>query len=364
MINKLSDGSIIDSNLSTLPPESVSRLYRNNPSLKMGIVVAMHYPDDPTNVSKTLIEYDVTVNEVRSDGSVSTVNYYRCSVNDKFATPNNFERFTLQPSPIKDGQVLLNGARVLLLAIDGNAANGGAVIIGGLPYPPSTAITSADGQFYQWQFNGINISVDNDGQYSLVFNSPLDETLTATNPDAAGTMLQIFKDGRLRITDNAGQYWEIDRTNQNSTWTNGNESIIIDQKNKAINITSTGTMTETIAQSKSTTVDKADHSTTTNTGSVNTQAGKDIVNNANGNIQEQAAQNWTMKAGANINVQAGGNMTMQASGNAQIGGTITLIGEGSVQAAGVGISQAYGVNGGGPMTSVIITGSSTCLIGT
>lgn len=361
MIKRLPDGTIVSSALSLKPLEELKKLQKNNPYLKLGIVFGIHYPDQDSNKSKKFIEYDVRAIESRVDGSTSTVNYLRCKVLDKFCTPNNYEYFTLQPASESKDNVLQNGAQVLLLAIDGNANTGGAIIIGGVNYPMPD-FKSADGQFYEWQFNGINIKVDKDGQYFLTFNTPISPDKKKADEKAAGTKIQIFKDGRMKFSDNENQSWEIDRVNQKSTWTNGAESITIDKKNKKIDLVSSGTTSETVAKDKKLKIGK-NHQLESGE-SIEEKAGKDIKREAKGNIQEKAGANWQFESGGNVTIKAGGNVMIQGGGNAQLMGTINMIGSGSIPAAGVGISQCIGIgNLGYPVVSNIITGSATVLIG-
>lgn len=361
----LKDGTVLQSALSGTPRPKAGSIYRMDFGLKRGVVKAVYYPEQKENVSKQFVEYDVIVTEERADGAAATTIYSRCQTLDRFATPNNFETFTLQANTEKDKGRYKQGAQVLLLAINGNATAAKGVIVGGLSYPFQTKPKAADGQFYSWQFNGINVKVDKDGQYSLIFNTPIDVNQKQTDSKAAGTKMEIFKDGRMKFSDNENQSWEIDRVNQKSTWTNGNESITIDKKNKKIDLVSSGTTSETIADSKTVTVKNKDHTLETTSGNINENSGKDITRGAKGNIMEKAGGNWTFEAGGNATIKSGGNVMIQAGGNAQLKGSINLIGDGSVPAAGVGISQCMGIgNLGIPVISNIITGSATVLIGT
>lgn len=358
----LSDGSVIQSALSYEQHTRAKEIFRMDFALKKGVVTTIYYPDEEANLSKSFIEYDVVVVEERADGSASTVVYSHCQVMDIFGTANNFSYFTLQPSSSKDKEVYKNGAQVLLLAINGNASGGRGVIIGGLPYPPEKTPSKNDGQFYNWQFNGINIKIDKEGQYSLTFNTPIDVNRKKKDEKAAGTKIEIFKDGKMKLSDNEKQSWEIDRVNQKSVWTNGAESIIIDKKNKKIELISSGEVNEKISKQK-TIKTGSDHKIDAG-GSIEEQAGKDIKVEAKSNIIEKAGSNWQFEAGGNITIKAGGNVTVQGSGQAQFKGSMNMIGDGSVPAAGVGISQCFGIgNLGAPVMSNIITGSATVFIG-
>ena len=365
MAKILSDGTVLSSALSAEPKTKAGQIYRQDYALHLGTVTAIYYADDKNSITKKFVEYDVVVTDERPDGSSSTVKYSHCQTIDRFGAPNNYEVFTLQPNAEKSNGRYKKGAQVLVLCVNGNGIAGKAVIVGGMSYPLAKKPNKADGQFYESQFNGINTRIDKDGQYSLTFNTVIDVDGKKADEKAAGTKLEIFKNGRLKISDNEGQYWEIDREKKIATWTNGSDFIVINKKDKKIEITSTGDMNETIAKAKTVTVKEKDHSIETSSGSIKEKSGKDIEQDAKANIKQKAGANWTFEAGGNINIKSGANVMIQAGAMAQLKGTITLIGEGSVPAAGVGISQSIGVgNLGIPVLSTIITGSATVLIGT
>ena len=361
MTKVLSDGTVITSNLSTGNQLKASDLYRKDMAFKSGTVVAMYYPEDPKSLSKAYIEYDVQVVESRHDGSSSTVTYTRCQVLDMFGASNNFSHFTLQPATKNDDGFYENGAKVTILSLNSNPTAGNAVIVGGLPY--SYTVSADNGQFWGWQFNGVNQLVNKDGEYILTFNTPIDQDGNKADDKAAGTVIKIAKDGSLKISDNEGQFWSIDRVNKVSSWGNGNEIITIDKANKSVSITSTGKMTETVQDSKTENITN-DYTQATSSGSINQNSGSNITQNAQGNITQKAGGSMQVQSGGGYNVQSGGAAMIQAGGALQLQGTTVSVGAGGVQAAGVGISQAFGTNGGGPMMSTILTGSSTVLIGT
>lgn len=363
-MKKLSDGTIVSSTYNINPKKTLKEATRLDFSFKRGIVIAIHYPEQETNISKKFIEYDVLAVDSRADGASSSITYYRCQTMDKFGTTNNYERFTLQKTKEKKGKKFENGAQVLVLAVDGSGSAGKAVIVGGYSYPYQTTPKKDDDQFYEWQFNGINVKVNKDGEYRLTFNTPIDVSGKKKDDKAAGTVFEILKDGKLKISDNEGQYWEIDRVNQTSTWGNGQESIVLNKKDKKIDLVSSGTTSETITKSKSTTVNEKDHLVETKGGSIIEKAGKDIQQDAKSNISVKAGSSISFESGGSFNIKAGGSLSIKAGGMVSIKGSKVKMGSGNKKAAGVGISKCLGTgNKGKPVNSTIITGSSTCFIG-
>lgn len=361
-MSKMSDGTYLQSNLTMKPPASAYKQMRLNVALKTGTVTAIHYPDDANNLSGTFIEYDVAVSEQVAEGGTTVSVYRNCKMHNPFGASNNSATYTLQANQQIDDDPT-KGAQCLILCIDGRSDGGQGVILSGLSDVGSPAYTSADGQFYDFNFNGINYNINKDGEWTVTFNSPIDEDGNKANADAAGTMMKIDKDGRAIISDNQSQSWTIDRVAKTSTWTNGSESITIDKGNKSVALVSGGGMAQTSQKAMSMTSQDA----------VNVKSQKDMTLDSSNNLNVQSSQNmaqksgagWTVQAAGDVMVQAGGNAMIQASGTAQLEGLTTLLGAGDVPVAGVGISMVMGIgNLGLPVFSQILTGSSTVYIGT
>jgi len=352
MVNKLSDGSVISSNLSMKPLMDAKQQIMGNYSLKVGIVTDILYPDEEKNLSKKFIEYNVMASELQMNGNMNMTVYRNCTVQNAFGMSNNNLTYTLQIDKSEDGRMEF-GSLVLLLCISGQSTNGQAVIIGGFSHPDNPKYTKEDGQFYDFNFNGINYNINKDGEWTLTFNSPLDSQKKKANEQASGTQIKIDKDGRIKISDNEGQFWELDRTNKTSTWSN-----------KSISLASSGDVNE---QSKGkTNLSSDDNMSLSSQKDVNIAANSNMSLSANSNMNQSTSGSWQVKASGNAQIQAGGNASIQGGAIAELKGTTVLLADGSVPAAGVGISQVIGIcsGPGGPLSGgAIITGSSTVLIG-
>lgn len=360
----LNDGTIIQSSLTLADTNKSQESYFKDFALKRGIVTAIYYPDEESNISKRFIEYDVSVTEERADGTVSSVSYLRCQAIDLFGAPDAYVRFTFRPPAVRKDKSYQKGSNVLLLVASGNAAYGKAFIIGGFynESPIAKKPKKADGQFYEFFYNGIEIKIDKDGQYTLAFNSMTDHEGKKANPKAAGTKLSIDREGNLIMEDNQKQIIKIDRVNNKIILGGEQCTLTIDQKEKKVFVKSSGAINveakeEISVKAKDLKVNLE------NMCEVKTQ--KDISLDAQSNIKVKGGSNLQVQSGSNVQVKAGANLTLESSSNAQIkGGTMTLIGQGTVPAAGVGISQCMGVgNLGAPVISNIITGSATVFIG-
>jgi hypothetical protein len=333
-----------------------------NYSLKSGIVVNIYYPDDSNNVSKNQIEYDVAALEISTASTNYTI-YRNCLVTNPFGTVNNNVTYTLQiEEDITNSKG--QGANVLLLCMNGRSEAGSAAIIGGISRPGGPQYSSEDGQFYDFNFNGINYNIDKDGELTITFNSPIDYQGNKANEKAAGTVLKIDKEGRYTISDNEGQSFGLDRVAKTATWTDGNDSIVIDKGNKKITMTSSGDL-DANSQGKTDVSSQGDMSLESQ-ADLSLSAASNASFSSQGNMATTSGGSWNVKVSGNGMINVQGNVMIQANNQAQIMGATTAIGAGGVPIAGVGISQTVGITGapGSPMTTLIISGSATCSVGT
>lgn len=364
-MQRLADGTIIQSSLNILQDNKGVEVFFKDYGIKRGVITEVYPTDDPNNVSKKWVEYDVLVLDERADGCVSSMTYHRCQTLDRFGMPQNYERFTYNPPKSQDDKIYVKGAQVLVAALNGNPAYGKAIILGGIQHPESIAqpLKASDGTVYEFSFNGIDITIDKDGQYSLTFNSVLDYDGKPSNEKAAGTQIMIDKEGVLTISDNEKQVVKVDRVNKMIMVGTEENQIILDQKNKKIMIKSAGEMGVEAKDSISIKGEK-DQKTEVQ-GSFNVKSQKDISLDAQSNLQMKAGANFQLQSSGNVQVKAGGTLKVEGGAIAQFkGGSITQIGEGTVPVAGVGISQCIGIgNQGAPVVSNIISGSATVFIG-
>ena len=361
MINKLGDGSVLPSNLKASSFGQANQTLNNNLSIKTGVVVKATYPDENGNISKNVVEYDVLVAQ-NDQGMNSNVSIYRnCKVADQFGGPSQHSQFTLEVQKQDKGSYS-KGSLVLLACVDGRSTGGNNYIIGGVAnHDAPTDYKKEDGRFFETSFNGVTVKIDKDGQYSLTFNSATDQDGKVANEKAQGTSLTIDKDGRMTLADNEKQVIKLDREAKKITITNETESIVIDKENKTISLSAEKDINVTSKENTTVTADKQFTVNSKADQAINSEQGVNV--SAKGNVGVKSGGNWTADIQGNMQVKAGQNMVLEA-GNVQIlKQTTALIGSGTVPQAGIGISQAVGVNQGGPVISTIITGSQTVFIG-
>lgn len=359
----MGDGSVIPDGLKTDALHSAGMLSKSNFKLMVGTVIAKYYPDDSKNLSKKAMEYDISCFESNENGSVNIHTYFRCRASDLFGSKSDSLEFTYRPDDQQDPAKNL-GSLVLALCINGITEAGSAVIVGGLQSLQRDVLTQkADGHFYDFNFNGVRQFIDNDGAFSIEFNSALDNAGKQANAPAAGTVIKIDKDGRVTIMDNEKQEIAFDRVAKTISIDNGSEKIVIDKGQKSITLDSAGEMTEKSGKAMS--LKSGDTTNIESSKDMTIKSGSNLNVEAQANGSLKTSANWNIKAGANVNIKAGANAMIEGGAIAQLKGTLTLLGNGAVPVAAVGISQCIGVgNLGLPVISTIISGSATVFVGT
>jgi hypothetical protein len=310
-----------------------------------------------------VIEYDVAIAQYDPKSGVNISTIRNCKVDNLFGSRNNNLTYTLVSGTQDDSDVYSNTSIVLILCINGVTDAGSAVIIGALANDKGPSYTKDNGQFYDFNFNGINYNINKDGEWTITFNSVLDDEGKPTNKDAAGTAIKINKDGVITISDNEGQSWNLNRKAKTSTWTNGAESIVIDKGNKSVTLKSTGEMSQ--KSEKAMNIESGDVLAMKSKADTTIDSSANLTVSASNNVTVKSGGAWNIQASGNVNIQAGGNLMMQGSGMAQLQAAINMLGTGSFPIAIAGISQCIGVTNipGLPTNSIIISGSATCLAG-
>jgi hypothetical protein len=194
-----------------------------NVMLRIGEVQNIYFPEDQENVSKRFVEYRVWVQH-KANGTAVTKMYDHCIAIDHLAAiaDYSYATFRADPAATKESSqkraAAGKGARVLLLCINGESQN--AVILGGIrdaAAPDDVKDTKDDGHHLHSVFNGIDFSINKDGELLLTYNGATDldgNPAEGTDTDAAGTFIKIDKKGNLTVSDGNGDNLVfIDRVN-------------------------------------------------------------------------------------------------------------------------------------------------------
>lgn len=193
--------------------------------LRFGEVREIIYPDSQLSLSKRTLEYNVAVQHKDfqlNTGYVRT--YNNCIVFNLFGGLADKFVYTLRTDPnqkqTKDGLGI--GSKVLLLCINGEHAQ--AVIIGGLRDSKDLEEEGQKakelGHHLQFLFNGIDYSINKEGELSVTYNGKTKadgkkEDGVADN--VIGTKISLLKNGNASITSK-----------------NDEEQIVLNHENKQI----------------------------------------------------------------------------------------------------------------------------------
>ncbi len=207
-----------------------------NMTIKVGQGIKANFPKQEGGSTPAFITYDVMVNDKMS-GSTGNNIYYDCLPAQMFGSAADYLEYSIRANVktgtsekdlekediltggkfIGDDEVpKLMGATVLIACVGGSSSN--AIIIGFLPsgrlsenenYKPQE---EKNGKFLKFNFNGINIDINNDGELFLQRKGPTDSfgTLTgkdsneeSSNKDAANSFVKINKAGEILISTTA-----------------------------------------------------------------------------------------------------------------------------------------------------------------
>lgn len=213
MAKYLDDGTVVPSFLSVGTYGSSSASVRfSSGGLIVGEVKTIIYPSEDKSYSKKYIEYTVDAQRRSGGGAATTVTYTHCYVMNSFGGVADYSKHTLRSDPTAQskGKNFGVGSKVLMMCIDGESTQ--AYIIGGVR-EDTVADTTDDGHNLKFEFNGLNASINNAGEFTVKFRG-------ATNADgkpakgavkeAEGTSLKFDKDGNfIAATPDSKQFIKL-----------------------------------------------------------------------------------------------------------------------------------------------------------
>ena len=260
---KLSDGTVIPSafRASTMDLSQGAHKVGRFVGLKIGTILAVRYINSNEGLQMSRLQssggkageayetvYDVRVDEMLYKPFVCV----GCRTLKPFFGPNNYFEVIHESSNLSKGYTpqgmfseepgSLAGARCVLMFLEGEAST--PVIVGFLNHPArKSKITESDGLQLGFEFNGINVTIDKDGAFTLLASGPL------TTPQAISHVplpqLDIRKDpvnGPLKVIidktfnfkliDVIGQTIDVSHSTPNTgtiLFSNGDDLIQIDK---------------------------------------------------------------------------------------------------------------------------------------
>jgi len=228
-----------------------AHVIRDNPdaTIKLGIVRETVTIDKDKDISYIV--------DVWLGGKYTPIQCFRTS---KFGGIYNYEEFThrgfeLDGSPSADSIMdYKQGDCVIVAYLMGDSREG--VILAAINHPGRPKLfKEEDGVAYQSEFNGINTSINKDGEYKFTFKGQptnLDKLSEISNgsiiappeynEDVGFSYWEWDKTGSYLLTDNANdelaQYIKVDKPNGKIEIISGKTSFIIDKNEESYVITS------------------------------------------------------------------------------------------------------------------------------
>jgi hypothetical protein len=200
----------------------------NNIALRIGEIVGIIYPNDPSSISKKFIEYTIKIQQRDGSDPGTTVVYPNVMVSNLFGGLADTFTYTLRKQATSNqSSGYGNGSKVLVLCINGESNS--ATIVGGIrdAIAVSTVETQDDGHNLNFTFNGINATIDDSGQLDIIYGGATDaknHPRSDVDTSATGSHIAMTKDGSITL--------------QNNT-----ESVIIDRPNHKVNISAQSNVT-------------------------------------------------------------------------------------------------------------------------
>lgn len=199
----LEDGSVLPSHQGVSSNEQSMRRVpmRDGFAMREGVITKIYYPGDPGSTNSQVIEYDVRQWDENPNGVPYLGDAYRCVVLDTLGGKGDVMHWTLRvsedqtdPDPVHQ-----NGSNVLILCMHGNKQNG--YIIGGSRHRQGKAQSKADGHQYEFEFNGWNMTVNNDGECIMTYKSKTNTDGAPQDTEAGGTFMKFHADGSWELND-------------------------------------------------------------------------------------------------------------------------------------------------------------------
>lgn len=205
---RLDDGTVIPSYMGSQDTsfDQDAPGFFDEVSILVGEVQRVIACDDPDNSLGQFTEYVVNVWRRQGTGAQERL-ALRCAQADQFGSVADWFRFSYRASTsTQDKKPLGNGATVLVACVNGDRSN--AYIIGGIPQPNRNELDprKADGRYMRSRFNGVEMSVNDDGSFELKVPGATnaDGEPDARDENNKGSKLSIAANGDITIDDQNG----------------------------------------------------------------------------------------------------------------------------------------------------------------
>jgi len=186
-------------------------------TLRLGEVKKIIYHDDPLSYGKKTVEYEIEVQYRDGNGIYTSSTYRGATISTLFGGIADRFHATFRADNSSKDAAVGTGSKVLVLCLAGDQQK--AIILGGVEDPTGTRTEeSSSGHNLFFEFNGIQATIDKDGQLTLKFRGATKQDGTLVDgavTDAEGTQVTIDKQGTLTVsTPSQAQYLQLDHQNK------------------------------------------------------------------------------------------------------------------------------------------------------
>lgn len=183
-----------------------------NNQLRVGEVYERLPPTHDRNRNGFCDEYTVYVQHT-DKGVYDPKSYYNCTLLSDFGGLADKSHHALRANEKKSG--IEKGSKVLVLCINGDMHNG--IIIGGIRDAQETDKDDKDrfgGHYYYWIFNGVEIYINDDGEYTLSYKGKTEndgKRNSNVKESSVGSVFSMLKDGVIKNL--AINEWRVEVSN-------------------------------------------------------------------------------------------------------------------------------------------------------
>lgn len=200
-------------------------LYAND-GMRTGYIVAVHYPKDRGFESAIEVTYDVVAPVSNGMGVKNWQEY--TNVKMAVGVGGTIEEYEILRPRVPRGwktgsqiteDILKECSRVRFFCANGRATE--AYIVGFLRHDNEVQDDKALGHYWLRKFNGVNTSINMDGEYSVEFTGAILDANTNFHieppAETTGTYFKFLKDGSWKVDDVKGESITLDKTNKKIT---------------------------------------------------------------------------------------------------------------------------------------------------
>jgi hypothetical protein len=185
------------------PPDNTSNFVRNyqEDSLRIGVIEEIIPPSSPQSRSKKQYEYIVGVLYYKGTSTLSYTKYYNCVQMDMFGSVADKYHSTLRKGTNDSSKApFTKGAKVLILCVNSDTSQG--VIVGGFPNNNVSTADEQAGHHLSFEFNGIQVNINNEGELLLNRRGPTDENgkVLSESEEYGGAQVKLLSDGSVSIS--------------------------------------------------------------------------------------------------------------------------------------------------------------------